>query len=128
MMSDAQVIMNKCHYCKQQKPSGQWRVGYWVCHTCFPAEGGLVQIRKCDACGARNQMGAVVGNKFICTGCNAFIGAAQKPHFSKKKKKKKCQPVCFKIGEQPVQQTKKRKPKKITRYKVVIVEISYGEL
>ena len=122
--------MNKCHYCKTGEDlvvNGELAIG---CATiCFPADG-----RTCDRFASamlvalENQMGAVVGNKFICTGCNAFIGAAKPPHFSKKKKKKKCQPVCFKIGEQPVQQTKKRKPKKVTRYRVVIVEISYGEL
>lgn len=134
-----------CSWCRLPSESGQIRDSQWVCHICFPVNGGknrMIQgVRKCESCGRKNNEGEVILSRWICSSCSSFFsqqpvsmkGRPKKGHVNKYANFSKAHPADYvNRTNQPHKKRKNKgrhpKLKKITYWTVIIEDISTGDL
>jgi hypothetical protein len=127
----------KCTWCTLEHPlsQGRMRNGDWVCYTCFPQDAGFITcVRKCDICGNKANQGTVAGRNFFCVNCSGQPLYSNHKHTNAKKKSRKGwyqpsqpEPEVYKKGRKNKQEYHEP-PVKIERWKVLIEDITTGEL
>lgn len=131
-MSDSKL----CQWCRiEYSPSyGRFRQGQWICFNCFAETAGFVKSHtpsKCNWCQKKVSEGAISGKQFFCVTCSGNPHL-QQPNKSKKKKKKQnyVHTNSNPSSHDMVIHKKKNKEEevKIEKWKVVIEDISTGDL